>query len=199
MTLAKNWSRWLTALALALVCAVLPARPGDCGSIYKYVDADGVIHYSNIPSRPEYQAVQLKPLMVVHKTSNSRPSDYDRLILAASARHGIDSNLVRAVIRAESGFNPNAVSPKGAMGLMQIMPGTSKYLGVANPFDPQENINGGVRYLKELMGRFNNNLVFALAAYNAGPQSVEKHNGIPPYEETVTYLKRVINYYAGYR
>lgn len=199
MNRARYWNTWLTALALALICAALPTRPGECGTIYKYVDADGVIHYSNVPGRPEYKAVRLKPLLVVRKSATPGRSDYDHLIQAASLRYGIDSNLVRAMIRAESGFNPNAVSPKGAIGLMQIMPGTSKHLGVGNPFDPQENIDGGVRYLKELMGRFNNNLVLALAAYNAGPQTVEKHNGIPPYEETVTYLKRVINYYAGYR
>lgn len=200
MSRATHGLNRLSALAALLVCLVLPAQTGWCGTIYKYVDEDGVTHYSNIPSRPEYRSVRLKPLLVVKRSS--RPADpkaYDRFILSASRRYGVDSKLVRAVIRAESGFNPRAVSPKGAMGLMQIMPRTSRHLGIDNPFDPRQNIFGGVRYLKELMGRFNNNLILALAAYNAGPQVVEKHKGIPPYAETKTYLKRVINYYVQYR
>jgi soluble lytic murein transglycosylase-like protein len=190
---------WLATVALVVAVAALTAQSANCGTIYKYVDEDGVIHFSNVPDRPEYRSVRLKPLLVITRGSSFGNGDYDRFILAASARYGVDCNLVRAVIKAESGFNPKAVSPKGAMGLMQIMPCTSKHLGIDDPFDPWENISGGVRYLKELMGRFNNNLVLALAAYNAGPETVEKHNGIPPYEETRTYLKRVIKYYAGYR
>lgn len=200
MSRSARWLKWLSTAGLFLVCLALLVQAGWCKTIYKYVDRDGVIHFSNVPTRPEYRSVRLKPLIVVKRSS--KPADsraYDRLILSASMHYGVDSNLVRAVIRAESGFNPNAVSPKGAMGLMQIMPHTSKYLGLDNPFDPRQNIFGGVRYLKELMGRFNNNMVLALAAYNAGPQVVEKHKGIPPYTETKIYLKRVINYYVQYR
>jgi soluble lytic murein transglycosylase len=111
----------------------------------------------------------------------------------------MDHNLVKAVIRAESAFDMQAVSPKGAVGLMQLMPGTSRDLGVMNPYDPYQNLDGGVRYLRMMMDRFNNNVAFALAAYNAGPEAVQRHGGIPPYEETQTYVRKVLEFYSRYR
>jgi soluble lytic murein transglycosylase-like protein len=111
--------------------------------------------------------------------------------------HNVDPQLVKAVIRAESNWNPDAVSPKGALGLMQLMPSTAALLGVANAFDPFDNIDGGVRYLKHLIDRFNGNLVLALAAYNAGPNLVEKKGAVPSIPETVAYVKRVMQYYNG--
>ena len=111
--------------------------------------------------------------------------------------HGLDPRLVDLVIRMESGYNPVAVSSKGARGVMQLTPSTAKLYGVANPFDPWENINGGVRYLADLVNRFGTDLSLALAAYNAGPDAVEKYGGVPPYEETRNYVSSILNAYEG--
>jgi hypothetical protein len=118
--------------------------------------------------------------------------DLNQVVNAASARYRLDPDFVSSVIRAESGFNVRAVSPKGARGLMQLMPGTASQLGVRNAFDAQANIEGGTRYLRELLERYHFDLVKALAAYNAGPQRVEKFGGVPPYYETRVYVARVV-------
>lgn len=117
----------------------------------------------------------------------------DDYIKAASEKHRIDRALIESVIHAESRFNPNALSPKGAQGLMQLMPGTAAALGVNNAFDPQSNIEGGTRYLQQLLIQYNNDLAKALAAYNAGPHRVQQYNGIPPYRETQNYVSNIIN------
>jgi hypothetical protein len=119
------------------------------------------------------------------------------MIEKSAQEHGIDPGLVRLVIQKESGYNPQAVSPKGAMGLMQLMPGTASLLGVQDPFNPAQNIDGGVRYLKQCMDRFNNNVCLALAAYNAGPGNVEKYQGVPPFAETRNYVANIMQEYTG--
>ena len=118
--------------------------------------------------------------------------DLNEAINAASDRHHLDADLINSVIHAESGFNPHAVSRKGAQGLMQLMPQTASNLGVKNPFDPATNVEGGTRYLRELLERYNFDLTKALAAYNAGPQRVEQYHGVPPYYETRAYVARII-------
>jgi len=116
----------------------------------------------------------------------------NEVINAVSSRHHLDPDLINSVIHAESGFNPRAVSPKGAQGLMQLMPQTASRLGVINSFDPGDNLEGGTRYLRELLERYNFDLIKALAAYNAGPQRVERYHGVPPYYETQAYVARII-------
>jgi soluble lytic murein transglycosylase-like protein len=121
----------------------------------------------------------------------------DAIIEEAAAKHGVDSNLVRAVIKVESNYNPHAVSRKGAMGLMQLMPSTARSLQVNNPFDARQNIDGGVRHLKQLLQDFNGDLSKSVAAYNAGAGAVQRHGGVPPYAETQAYVRRVNQLYNG--
>lgn len=172
--------------------------------IYKYISDDGTVYFTNAPIEENGTVV------VKEKRSYQRPNkeynkgyvhreNFHNMAEERAKRHNIDPQLVKAVIKAESNWNPNAVSPKGAQGLMQLMPSTASIMGVSNPFNPEANIDGGIRYLKYLLQKFNGNLTLALAAYNAGPKLVEKIKSVPPIPETITYVKRVINYYSGGR
>lgn len=142
------------------------------------------------------KTVQLEKNTPIKSTNAAKSrAEIDNLIEEYSAKNGLDADFVKAVVRQESGFNPNAKSKCGAMGLMQLMPSTAKGLGVTNAFDAEQNIYGGTKYLKGLLDRFGNNKELALAAYNAGPNAVKKYKGIPPYTETQNYVKSIMKSY----
>jgi soluble lytic murein transglycosylase-like protein len=170
--------------------------PSLCSAeIYKYVDGNGVVHFTNVPDK-RYSLVLKKDWVRFRLGANF--DKYDPVIRETSERYGVDYALVKAVIKAESNFDPLAISRAGAKGLMQLMPGTAKALGVNDSFHPSDNIDGGVRYLRYLLDLFGGNLQLALAAYNAGEETVFRYNGIPPYQETRTYIQRVQQYFQNY-
>jgi hypothetical protein len=188
--------------------------------IYVFKESDGSIRFS---SRPPARGVEAKVFTAKqasfsryrgiglsvgspikgYRTIGMRPraasKTYSPIIEAVSRLHAVDPNLVKAVIHAESAFNPYAISPKGAQGLMQLMPDTARELGVARPFSPTENIKGGVKFLARLLRQYNGNNSLALAAYNAGPEAVRRHGGIPPYSETRQYVSRVLYLKSRYK
>jgi soluble lytic murein transglycosylase len=168
------------------------------GDVYEFRDKDGVIHFTNAPTHGGYRRV-LRDGGASGPALSPTNADYDPLIRSASDRHSIDADLVRAVIKAESDFNSNARSRKGAMGLMQLMPDTARLYNVFNAFDPVDNIEGGVRHLRMLLERYQGDLNLSLAAYNAGSGAVEKYGGIPPFTETREYVRRVLRFYEAFR
>jgi len=165
----------------------------DGGNFVDVPTAD-IDHYEEAPPLPVAATSKLNQAADVRPSAfPARPtSDLSEVVNQASGRYRLDPDLVNSVIKAESGFKVRAVSPKGAQGLMQLMPGTAGQLGVANAFDPEANVDGGTRYLRELLERYNFDLVKALAAYNAGPQRVEKFGGVPPFRETQAYVARIV-------
>jgi soluble lytic murein transglycosylase len=190
----------LCGLLGGLLVAPVPAE----AELYRFVDAAGAVHFSDNPVDRHFERVVLTPVGLRVRgsgpSSRRRPprvSRYDRLILRLGQSHEVSPALVKAVIAAESNFNPRAVSKKGAQGLMQLMPQTARELGVENAFEPEQNVSGGTRYLRQMLTRYGD-VSRALAAYNAGPEAVDRYRGIPPYQETQAYVDRVLTYYATY-
>ena len=158
-------------------------------------ETSGVLTSSVDEKRKETELNASKPAKGMGKTGNP----FQHIIMDAASRHQVDPEMIKAIIMAESSFNPKAVSRSGARGLMQLMPHTAKYLGVIDSFDPNHNIEGGVRYFKKLLIRFDHNVELALAAYNAGTRNVIRYGGIPPFKETKFYIKKVLKYYENYK
>jgi len=187
--------RYLVILVVALV--LFAAVPFLYADIYMYVDKDGTTCFTNlVPSTPRYHVIIKERKKNFRSRSTSR---YDKHIKEASGIHGVSFPLLKAIMKAESDFNPKAVSKKGAKGLMQIMPSNFKALGIKDPFNPRENVMGGALYLRQMLDRFNGRIHLALAAYNAGPDRVVRSGGIPPIRETEDYVKRVMEYYRMFR
>jgi len=184
---------------LAVGIIIIFSASGAIADIYRYIDENGVMHFTNAPTSSSQDFK-----LFLRERSKSLSSwyyseKYDDVITEASERFGVSFSLLKAIIKAESDFDPQAVSKKGAMGLMQIMPQNFKLLGLKDPFDPTQNIHAGARYFKQLYDRFDGKLALSLAAYNAGPTAVDRYKTIPPFEETEEYVKRVLRYYYNYK
>lgn len=198
----RSPSSLLSALALAAaLLGAVPARAGG-GSIYRYVEKDGTVVYTNVPPGGARKAQKVQgdfrpppradaPVVRARRT----PAAYDAHVQAAADRYKVPAALVRAVMQAESAFDPRALSHKGACGLMQLMPETAREMYVKDIFDPRENIEGGTRYLRHLANLYQGDMVKMIAAYNAGPEAVKRYDGVPNYAETKAYVAKVLKLY----
>ncbi len=203
---------------LVVALGLAAGAPAAAGDLYRWMDARGVVHFTDAPRHGRFQKIAYQPIpgglrvfapstgrgnLVLRRYGSGRrvepraPTTYDDLIRLAARRHRVPAALVKAVIAAESSFDPGALSPKGAMGLMQLMPGTASDLGVDEPFEDDQNVHGGTRYLRWLFERYGD-WQHTLAAYNAGPEAVDRYDGVPPYRETREYVRRVLSYYRRF-
>lgn len=194
--------RALSCSLLICLCVVSTLANAD---IYRYEDDEGIVHFTDAPTDKRFKVFMRdlkkdRELRTKLKYAGSvNPAEYEQLIKDCSQKYGVNASLVKAVIHAESGYNPNALSHKGASGLMQLMPQTAKSLKVADRFNPKDNVEGGVKYLRFLLDTFKGDVSLALAAYNAGLNNVARYGGIPPFNETRTYVNRVLAYMQSYQ
>ena len=209
----------IAAAIIGLILFLCLPYQASLADIYQYVDESGVVHFTNVGVakgknsrniRSERAAAPSHPEPAIQSPANGAsksngyvkadtviPDSYLGIINTACDRHGVDPALVHAIVKVESDFNPYALSSKGAMGLMQLMPQTAVDMNVKNSFNPHENIDGGVKYLKYLMDRYEGNLSLALAAYNSGETAVKRWGTVPPFRETQNYVKRILKLYNG--
>lgn len=178
----------------AIIILILGFSANSMADIYKFVDIDGVIHFTNVPVDARFKALGWE------EEFEHYIGAYEAVIQKMAARYNVEPALIKAIIKAESNFDPSALSRKGAIGLMQLMPATAVDLNISDPHNPHQNIEGGTKYLRNLTGLFGSDLRLVIAAYNAGENAVIKYGRtIPPYKETRNYVKRVTTYLASYR
>jgi len=197
MVLRKVISKVVFSFGI-LFFSIIPIVNSSYADFYSYVDQKGVHHYTNIPPTDKKYKLKWRTKKASVKPNGiyNYPKSYEEDILRAAKQHDVDPDLVKAVIKVESNFNSSAISRKGAMGIMQLMPDTAEGYSVDNPFNPKENIDGGTKYLKKLIEMFGGDLKLALAAYNAGENAVIKYGfRIPPYNETIDYVEKVLMHY----
>lgn len=199
----------LVAAVALLLYGHSPAR----ADMYSYVDGHGTRYYTNVPAAGQSRLYEHKRVTISRPAAQSwsevrvggrhdfpqSSTAYDHHIRQSASRYHVDPRLIKAIIKAESGFDCYASSEQGAQGLMQLMPGTARDLNVSNPFDPRANIDGGTRYFRTMLDTFNGDIPLSLAAYNAGPNLVKRTNRIPQIPETMEYVQRVLHNYKGYR
>lgn len=194
----RCFGRWV----YLLICLTAPVA--GRADIYAFTDPSGVTHYSNVPADPRYTVVIAEPAPLTAAAASTpewrvRAAAYSDLIDEAARHAQVSPALLRAVVAVESAFDPQAVSPKGAQGLMQLRPATARRYGVRKPFDPRDNLRGGASYIRDLLKRYGNDLELALAAYNAGEDAVDRHGRtVPPFPETRAYVPAVLKFYRRF-
>lgn len=182
----RSGGRGLVALVLGVCLWAAPAP----GQVYVFTDSQGVVHFTDAPRHAGYR-LHYRSLERARVSPRLRSRAWDGLIARVAKSYAVPPGLLKAMIHTESGFDPRAISPKGAQGLMQLMPGTAQAMGIEDPFDPWQNIDGGTRYIRYLIERYEGDTSLALAAYNAGEKAVRRFRGMPPYRETRRYVQKV--------
>ena len=196
-SLRRHAAIGLTTTAIAGIGSLTCFVPAATAEIYQYVGRDGSISLTNVPSDARYRKIEIESKSNrFHDILSER--ELEPVIRRYSSQHQLHPALIRAVIKAESNFDPRAVSRAGAIGLMQLMPQTALRLDVRDMYDPDDNVGGGTKYLRQLLDRFHGNLPLALAAYNAGEHAVEHYQALPPYDETRRYVRKVLGYYRTF-